>query len=117
MAVLNNDVKGLKNDHFIRVLFALRKRPGMYLSPINLTSLRNFICGYQSHGLFSNDDADVLSSGENNFYCWMADKEGMKLGPAMGWVEMLNNKYDQDAAFNKFFIYLEQWLDAERKDE
>lgn len=108
MAVSTNSIK---DHHLIKVLYAVKKRPGMYVSPVNLNGLRNFLCGYSCSKLFLDEQSgDVLSIGDPDFYDWMATRESMQLSPSMGWVEMLEEKYSENEAFDKFFIYLDEYL-------
>lgn len=36
----------VSKEELLRVLYFIRKRPGMYLYPVTLASLGNFIAGY-----------------------------------------------------------------------
>jgi len=100
------------DKHFFKILKAIKKRPGMYIYPINLSSLRNFISGYNCSKSLFEDTVCVLSRMSPSFNEWLANKEKkMIFSTGNGWVEIIefNSKTDQEA-FEKFFDYLEEYL-------
>ncbi len=100
-----------QKEHILRVLEAVRKRPGMFIFPVTLTSLRNFICGYNCTNLFKEGSTNYFSSSNPYFYDWIAMKERTRYAPNMGWVEaIMKNASSEQEGFDRFFQYLDEYL-------
>jgi len=102
------------DDHLIKVLHAIQKRPGMFLYPVNLNSLRNFLSGYSSHKLFNRQE-ESEDKFEKEFFEWICEKEGKKSTPDSGWVEIMEESTsDEESAFILFFEYFNEYLSLTR---
>lgn len=107
-AFQENELKKL-----MELSIVLRRRPGMYILPVTLESLRNFFSGYFSY--------DALGKGKehyNFFDCytpsfgdWVANKEGGRNAPGSGWVEcILKNVKSEDEGIDRFFSYFDEYI-------
>ncbi|MBL4828266.1 MAG: hypothetical protein JKY66_11250 [Spongiibacteraceae bacterium] len=102
-------------SYFLSLLKQLRKRPGMYIYPVTISSLRNFLAGYTCCNLFGDREGDFLDINLS-FYDWIAMKESTRLTPEAGWVEVLQrNSSSEEDAFERFFQYLDEYLVREPK--
>lgn len=102
------------DDHSYKVLMAVKKRPGMYIYPVSLESLGNFIAGYAAINLFSRVLNSALFSEFPSFYDWIAMKESTLLSPSKGWIKVISkNSASEEEAFEKFFNYFEQYVERE----
>ena len=107
-------LKKSEDSHFLRVLGTLRKRPGMFIHPVTLESVRNFMSGYNAVALFKDVEGDYFTRTSPTFYDWIAMKESSKLSPALGWVEAIgNHSSSEDEAFKRFFQYLDEFIERE----
>jgi len=100
-----------KMEHFYKVMMAVKKRPGMFISPINLDGLGNFICGYNCSSLFKQESNNALDDMALSFYDWIAMKEGVSNSPSMNWVEaIMSNISTDEEGLNQFFLHLDSYM-------
>ncbi len=113
MAVFHNSDL---DTHFLKVLSAVKKRPGMFLDPISLGSLRNFIIGYGSNYLFDDIENSNFFGLSSKFFDWIVKQEGEKTTPEKGWDKILmqNCSSDQEGV-DKFFNYLDKFKELYSK--
>ncbi len=104
-----------QNEHILRVLEAVRKRPGMFIFPVTLSSLRNFMSGYLAANLFMEKKRkDYFSSSFPSLDDWIAMKERTRNCPSIGWVEaIIKNASSEQEGFDRFFQYLDEYLARE----
>lgn len=95
---------------FFRIMMLVKKRPGMYLYPISIDSLRNFISGYTASLLGFDIEKSRYFGFKDSFFDWMVSKLGGKISPSASWVTILKDGVcDDNDAFFRFFEYLEEF--------
>jgi hypothetical protein len=102
-----------KLRRLIKLVAVLRKRPGMYVFPVTLHSLRNFFSGYFSYCAFEEDDEyyNFFECYKPPFGDWVANKEGDRNAPGSGWVEcIMKNAKSEDEGVEKFFRYFDEYI-------
>lgn len=91
------------------LLDVIRKKPGIYIGEPSLTALNHFIHGF-AYALMATenpfDDEDPPFSG---FHDWIASRFGFAQS-TLGWTNMLLRSVgDETAAFERFFIELDEY--------
>ena len=99
-----------ENNHFLKVMALVRKRPGMYMSPLTPQSLRNFIAGYQASMMFRETSQSDLGDIMDCIYRAISQKTGIRRSPAMGWAEMLSTFEDDERGIDIFFECLDECI-------
>ncbi|MES9854781.1 MAG: hypothetical protein ABW170_23475 [Candidatus Thiodiazotropha sp. L084R] len=97
----------------VKLAAILRKRPGMYVFPVTLQSVRNFFSGYFSYSAFGEDDEyyNFFDCYKPPFGDWVANKEGGRNAPGTGWVEcIMENAKSEDEAIDRFFRYFDEYI-------
>lgn len=98
------------NNHFIKFLYLIKVRPGMYFRTVSVSNLRYVMYGY-SVCETNYEMSSFFETEKPSFYDWIHMKEGTISHPALGWVESLEKTSSSDEeAFNKFFRYLDDFL-------
>lgn len=93
---------------FYELLDALRSRPALYISPVSITALYNFLHGYlKATGSETIKDTEPPWMEFNN---WVAMRVGFHESTS-GWRHMLLSAEDgtEEKAFDRFFILLDEF--------
>ena len=92
-------------------LRAVRKRPGMYISPVTLDSLRNFLSGYIFRA-YEDGRTNFLNVHSPDFSTWLANREGKRISPSFGWAELIDEMVEIGGdAVAMFFSLLEEYAE------
>jgi hypothetical protein len=101
-----------KNDlRLVKIMKSVERRPGMFINPLTISSLNNFMSGLKTRGLFSDSQEDIFSRLEPSLYDYIAESEGEKNLPGHSWADVLEEKYPSEKeALTRFFAHLNNFL-------
>lgn len=86
------------------------KRPGMYMNPVNLDSLSNFINGYTLCATIDNKRTDLFRVGEPSFEDWVLKKLNIRKTSENNWVWALAMAQEgRNADISIFIEYFEEY--------
>lgn len=104
-----------KKEYFFSILQRIKKRPEMYIQPVSLQSLNNFLTGFICCNLYDNEEGDYLNKYPS-FYDWIAMKESSALSPSNSWLSVISeNTANDKEAFDRFFEHFDSYLAREPK--
>lgn len=105
----------ISTEELLRMLFLIRKRPGMYLYPLSLASLGNFISGYRLSCMLNQikqDKYDFLTE----FRYWLQEQYCMEHTNQYPWwgIILQNVSSDGIEAIEEFYIMLDKFIDEKK---
>lgn len=104
----------ISNEELLRALSCIRKRPGMFLYPLTLASLGNYICGYKLCCTLNDihqeeDSCDLLTE----FSYWLQEQYHMARTNQYTWWQLIVKKVPEDGihAIEEFYKMLDRFID------
>ena len=102
-------------EELVRVLYFVRKRPGMFIMPLTLSSLGNLIGGYRlccTLNHIHQDEYDFLEE----FRCWLQNAYHMERGNQYSWWNVILQKVPEDGmtAINEFYRMMDMFLEEKQ---
>jgi hypothetical protein len=81
----------------------------MYLGPLGVQSLRNFISGMETSRFVCGAPPNFLNRDE--FGQWIASRENMRYSPSCGWAEAIQAHADTpEKELEAFFSHLDEFV-------
>ena len=100
-----------EDAHVLKVLELVRRRPGMYLGPPGVQSLRNFISGLETSRFVQGASPSFLQRDKPDFGAWIAQREKVRYSPSCGWAEAIQAHADTpEQELKAFFSHLDEFV-------